>query len=250
MNFQLTAAKRAVKGEKVRREGQLPGIVYGAQSTAESVSVGYADFVKLYKQAGESTLVDLMLDGAAHGKVIVQAVQHDPVSDRIIHVDLKRIDMNKKMQAPVELRFTGEAPIIKAQGGTLVTTVHTVEVECLPQDLVSHIDVAISGLNTYEDIIKIKDLVLPAGIKIVSPHAEDLVVKAAPALTEEQIKAMEEAGAVAADLSKIESAKPKPVEEGAEGEAAAETGADKAGAAKATDDKPAAKAGADKKEKK
>ena len=238
MNFQLTAAKRAVKGEKVRREGQLPGIVYGAQSTAESVSLGYADFVKLYKQAGESTLVDLMLDGAAHGKVIVQAVQHDPVSDRIIHVDLKRIDMTKKMQAPVELRFTGEAPVIKAQGGTLVATIHTVEVECLPQDLVSHIDVSIADLNNYEEVIKIKDLILPAGIKIVSPQAEDLVVKAAPALTEEQIKAMEEAGAAAADLSKIESAKPKPVEEGAEGEAATPAaGADKAAAPKAEEKK-------------
>jgi large subunit ribosomal protein L25 len=207
--------------------------VYGAKTTAESVSLGYSDFVKLYRQAGESTLVDLLIDGAASGKVIIQDVQHDPVNDRIIHVDLKRIDMSKKMQAPVELRFVGEAPVIKASGGTLVASVHTVEVECLPQDLVSNIEVSIVGLNSYEDVIKVKDIVLPSGIKILSPQAEDLVVKAAPALTEEQIKAMEEAGA-AMDVSKIESAKPEKVDEegAADGAAAADAKAPAAEAKK------------------
>ncbi len=204
MNYQLQAVKRAAKGARVREAGQLPAVVYGAGGTSEPLTLGHADFIKLYRQAGESTLVDLMLDGAVGGKVIIQAVQHDPVSDKVIHVDLKRIDMNKKMQAPVELKFVGEAPVIKAQGGTLVTSLHTVEVECLPQDLVSHIDVSIASLSTYDVVIKVKDLILPAGIKIVSPNAEDLIVKAAAALTEEQIKAMEEASKTPADLAKIE----------------------------------------------
>lgn len=230
--------KRSVKGQKTRYEGQLPGVVYGAKTISESVSFGYSDFVKLYRAAGESTLVDLLVDGASVGKVIVQEVQHDPVSDRIIHVDLKRIDMSKKMKAPVELRFIGEAPVIKASGGTIVTSVHTVEVECLPQDLVSHIDISIAGLNSYEDVIKIKDFVLPAGIKILSPQEDALVVKAAPALTEEQIKAMETAGSVTVDLAKIESAKPeKAPEEGAEGAAGAPSASAKATADKAAEAK-------------
>lgn len=247
MNYQLTATKRSVKGQNTRYEGQLPGVVYGAKTVSESVAFGYSDFVKLYRDAGESTLVDLLIDGTLGGKVIIQDVQHDPVSDRIIHVDLKRVDMKKKLRAPVTLKFVGEAPIIKAQGGTLVTSIHNVEVECLPTDLVSHIDISIASLSTYDVVIKVKDLILPAGIKIVSPHAEDLVVKAAPALTEEQIKAMEEAGAAAVDLSKIESAKPeKAAEEGEEG--AATPADDKAAPAKATDDK-AAKGGKEEKKK-
>lgn len=221
MNYQLAAATRTQKGERVRQTGKLPAIVYGADGKPVSISLNYSEFLKLYKAAGASTLVDLALDSKEVGKVIIQDVQLDPVSDGILHVDLKRIDMNKKMRAPVELKFVGEAPIIKASGGTMVTSVDTVEVECLPKDLVSHIDVTIANLNTYDDVIKVKDLTLPAGIKIVSPNPEDLVAKAAPALTEEQIKAMEEAATAAVDLSKIESAKPKKEEEG---EAAAEEG--------------------------
>lgn len=220
MNYQLTAAQRVQKGTKVREEGKLPAVVYGAGGKPQSVTLNYAEFVKLYKQAGESTLVDFMLDGTLTGKVIIQAIQQDPVKDHFIHVDLKRIDMSKKMVAPVDLKFVGEAPVVKAQGGTLVTSVHTVEVECLPKDLVSHIDISLANLFTFEDAIKIKDLVLPVGIKVINQNPEALVAKAVPALTEEEIKAMEEASAAPADLSKIESAKPKKAEEGEEGAAA------------------------------
>lgn len=216
--YTLIAAKRATKGVRTRTEGKLPGIVYGAGARAESIAINPAEFVKLYKQAGESTLIDFSLEGKAEGKVLVQEVQHDPVNDRIIHVDLRRIDMNKALTAPVALRFIGEAPVIKASGGTLVTSLETVEVKCLPKDLVSHIDVDVSGLNSYEDVIKIKDLKLPPGIQIVSPSGtEALVAKAAPALTEEEIKKMEEAGTAAVDVSNIELAKKK--EAPAEGEA-------------------------------
>jgi large subunit ribosomal protein L25 len=223
MSFTLTAAVRKEKGEKARFEGQLPAVMYGAGKTTESLALNPQEFLKMYKQAGDSSLIDLVLDGKPSGKVLVQDVQVDPVTDRILHVDLRMIDMNKEMSAPVVLRFIGEAPIVKSSGGTLVTTVQTVEVKCLPKDLVSHIDVDISGLTSYEVVIKIKDIKLPTGITIVSPHAEDLVVKAARAITEEEIKAMEEASTAAVDLTKIEVAgkkKEEEGEEGAEGEAA------------------------------
>ncbi|HLD60670.1 MAG TPA: 50S ribosomal protein L25 [Patescibacteria group bacterium] len=236
MAYTLKAMKRATKGAKIRTQGQLPGIVYGAGGTAESIALSQGEFEKLYKQAGGSTLIDLELDGATAGKVLVQEVQYEPVKDGIIHVDLRRIDMNKELTAPVDLRFVGEAPVIKAQGGTMVTSLQSVEVKCLPKDLVDHIDVDLSKLNSYDDIIKIKDLHLPAGITIVSPHAEDLVVKAAPAMSEEEIKAMEEASNQPTDLSKIEVAGKKKEEEGEEG--AAEAMADKGAAGK--EEKPAA----------
>lgn len=217
MSYTLTAAIRKVKGELVRPAGQLPAVVYGAGTTTESLTLVPRDFLKLYKEAGESSLVDLTIDGKDSGKVLVQDVQVDPVSDRIIHVDLRRVDMNKPINAPVTLRFIGDAPIIKSSGGTLVTTISTVEVRCLPKDLVSHIDVDISGLSSFEIVLKIKDLKLPAGVTVVKPHAEDLVVKAVRALTEEEIKAMEAASTATVDLSKIEVAGKKKEEEGEEG---------------------------------
>lgn len=222
MSYSLQAAVRTLKGAKARTGQQLPAVVYGAQGAAESLTLNGSDFLKLYKQAGESSLIDLQVGGKDVGKVLVQVVQHDPVSDRIIHVDLRRIDMNKAMIAPVVLKFVGEAPVIKAQGGTLATSLQTVEVQCLPKDLVSHIDVDLKGLSSFDIVIKIKDLVLPAGIKIISPAAEALVVKVVPAMTEDEIKAMEDANAAPVDLSKIESAKAKKEEEAVEG---AEAGA-------------------------
>jgi large subunit ribosomal protein L25 len=228
MTFKLSANERTVKGEKVRTKTVLPAVVYGMGASAASVTLNYDEFAKLFAEAGEASLIDLLVGDKAEGKVLVQEIQYHPVSDRMIHVDLRRIDMNKEMTATVELRFMGEAPVIKEQGGTLMRSLESVEVKCLPKDLVSHIDVDLTVLKTFDDVVKIKNLVVPAGITITSPHAEDLIAKATAALTEDEIKAMEES-AKPADLSKIEVAGKKKEEEGEEGAEAAkpEAGADK-----------------------
>lgn len=216
MTFKLSASPRTEKGEKVRTKTVLPAVVYGMGASATSVTLNYEEFVKLFAEAGEASLIDLLIGDKADGKVLVQDVAYDPVSDRMVHVDLRRIDMNKEMTATVELRFVGESPAIKAQGGTLMHNIVEVEVKCLPKDLVSHIDVDLSVLKTFDDVVKVKDLVVPAGITITSPHADDLVAKATAALTEEEIKAME-AAAAPVDLGKIEVAGKKKEEEGEEG---------------------------------
>jgi len=223
MSYKLLAEKRVANGEKVRAEGLLPGVVYGGGINTESIAIRYNDFKKMYTEAGESSLIDLLIGDKNLGKVLIQDIQYDPVSGKIIHVDLRHIDMNKSMTAKVVINFVGESPIIKSSGGTLVFNVKEVLVECLPKDLVSHIDVNLAVLETYENVIKIKNLILPPGIKVLEPHEEDMVAKAIPALTEDEIKAMEEA-ATAADLTKIELAgkKKEEEEEGAEG---AEAGA-------------------------
>ncbi len=225
MSHSLVALTRSGRADVTRASGQIPGTLYGGTLPPASIAVDLQQFTKLYSEAGESTLIDLTVDGKSAGKVLVQDVQHDPLTSRLIHLDLRRIDMNKELTAPVELRFVGEAPVIKASGGTLVTTLNTVTVKCLPKDLVSHIDVNISTLASYDVSIAVKDIVVPAGIAIIEPAPEALVVKAAPAITEEEIKAMEEAGKAPVDLSKIESAvKKKEKEDEAEGAAAATEG--------------------------
>jgi large subunit ribosomal protein L25 len=235
MSFSLTATKRAEKGERIRKNGLIPATVYGKGADAESLSLEYSHFTKLYKQAGEASLIDLLIEGQDKGKVLIQEVQYDPVSDRVLHVDLRRIDMSKPITATVELNFVGEPPIVKEAGGTLVTSVNEVEVECLPKDLVSTIEVDLSNLHSYDDIIKIKDLKVPTGMVITSPEGEQVVAKAAPALTEEQIKAMEEAGSQQVDLNAIEVEGKKPED----GEEAA--GEDKAAPEGKEDKKPEAK---------
>ncbi len=222
MTYSLSAVTRTTRGDTTREQGQIPAVLYGAGADPQSLAVDFPSFVKLYKSAGEASLIDLTVDGKDAGKALVQDVQLDPVKDRVIHVDLRRIDMTKPMTATVELKFVGEAPVVKAQGGTVVTNVNTVEVRCLPKDLVSTLEIDLAGLNSFDDAIKIKDIKLPEGLQITSPSENDLVVKATPAITEDEVKKMEEAGTSAVDLSKIESAKKKKEdEEGAEGAATA-----------------------------
>lgn len=230
MSFKLSATTRNEKGEKIRTRTAIPAVVYGMGGKATSITISYEDFAKLYREAGEASLIDLSLDGKEDGKVLIQDIAYDPVSDLMTHADLRRIDMNKTLTATVELRFIGEAPVIKEQGGTLMHNLSEVEVQCLPKDLISHIDVDISALKTFDDLIKVKDLPVPSTVTITSPNGEDLVAKATPAMTEEEMKALE-ATAAPVDLSKIESAgkKEKEAEEGAEGEAGADAKAAPAG---------------------
>ncbi|PIT88330.1 MAG: 50S ribosomal protein L25 [Candidatus Magasanikbacteria bacterium CG10_big_fil_rev_8_21_14_0_10_36_32] len=224
--FKINAVKREQKGEKVRVDGLLPAVIYGAGGEADSVSLTFKEFNKVYQEAGDSTLIDLEVDGKAEGKVLVQDVQYDPVKDRVIHVDLKRIDMNKTLVAPVELIFIGESQAIKEAGGTLVRNFEMIDIECLPKDLVSHLDVDLSVLKTFDDAFRVSDLNLPAGVKFYEVDDDAIIVKAVPALTEEEIKAMESESTKDADLTKIESA--EPAKEAKEGEeAAAEAGEEK-----------------------
>lgn len=225
MTYSLSATKRTEKGARVRTKNNLPAVVYGEGKEATSLTLDYTQFFKLYKSAGESSLIDLMVDNQQKGKVLIQDIQYDPVSDQIMHVDLRSINMSKPITATVELKFIGEAPVIKSSGGTLVTNVSAVQVECLPQDLVPSLEVDLSGLLNYDAVIQVKDLRIPSGLKIVDPQEEVLIVKATPAISEEEIKAMEEAATQPVDLTKIETVGKK--EEKEVGEATDASGEEK-----------------------
>lgn len=217
MSYLLNAVSRALKGEKVRAEGILPAVIYGAGGKTESLSMIYTDFEKLFREAGEASLIDLKIDDKDAGKVLVHEVQYDPVRGHMIHVDLIRVNMSKPITAFAELKFIGEAPAVKELGGTLVHNINEVEIKCLPKDLISHIDVDVSLLKTFDDVIKVKDLVLANGVEVVSLHTEDVLAVVTPALTEEQIKALEDASK-SADITKVEVAGKKKEDEVAEGE--------------------------------
>ena len=154
MSYLLNAVSRALKGEKVRAEGVLPAVIYGAGGKTESLSMVYTDFEKLFREAGEASLIDLKIDDKDAGKVLVHEVQYDPVKGQMIHVDLIRVNMSKPITAFAELKFVGEAPAVKELGGTLVHNINEVEIKCLPKDLVSHIDVDVSSLKTFDDVVK------------------------------------------------------------------------------------------------
>lgn len=191
MNFSIEVKTRTEKSAVTRAQGLIPGVLYGQKIKPISVFVNGIVFEKLYKQAGESNLIDLQLDGKNPGKVLIQDVQIDPVRGNIIHVDLMQIDMGKEIHATVPINFVNEAPAVKELGGTLIKALQELNIKCLPKDLVGQIDFDLSGLKTFDDVIHVRELILPSGI-VVTDSADVVVAKVNKPLTEEEFKAMEE----------------------------------------------------------
>lgn len=210
--------------ESDRGQGKIPAIMYGPEITAASIAVDATAFTKLYRAAGESTLVDLSVGGAAPVKVLIQDVQFDPVKSTMIHVDFRQINMSKEMHATVALRFVGESPAVKGLGGTLVKPLEEVNVKCLPKDLVNHIDIDLSVLKTFADFIRVSDIPVPAGMTILDTPTTTIAKVAAP-LTEDQLKALEAAGPQSLEDIEIEKKGKEPTAE--EAEAGAEAATDK-----------------------
>lgn len=228
MGFNLKVQKRGkIAADDIRRSGFLPGIIYGAGSESVAISAPMISFAKLYRDAGESNLVEIELDGEEPFKALVQSVQYEPVKGKIIHFDLRKIRMDQEMTATIELKFVGESLAVKELSGTFFRGLDSLDIRCLPKDLVSEVEVDISGLKTFEDTIRISDLKLPAGIS-VEGSTDTLVAKVTPPLTEEQLKAMEESGpASVADVEVVKKEK----KEGEEGEDAGATAGGNAPAA-------------------
>ncbi len=223
MAFNLVAKKReGNNAEAVRGEGLIPGILYGQGIEPVSVAVAYNIFSKLYNQAGESSLIDCQIEGGKEPvKVIIQDVQFDPVKGRFIHFDLRQINMLQEMNVSVQLNFINEAPAVKELGGTLIKAHDSLEIKCLPKDLVSSINVDLNVLKTFNDVIHVKDLQLPAGITTVE-NVEQVIAKVLAPLSEEQLKAMEDEGKKGVEA--VEVTEKVKEAEGEEGEASAKGG--------------------------
>lgn len=194
MTFSLHTSKRdGMKVSDLRAAGKIPGVVYGGDRTgATSFVVAYNEFDKVYNEAGESTLIDLHLEGESEPvKVIVQDLQHDPMKGTISHVDLKQVKMGEEMDATVELIYINEAPAVKELGGTLVKSLESIEIRCLPQHLISHIDIDLSTLKTFEDSIEVAHLKLPSTVTVLT-DLDTMIATVTPPISEDELKKMEE----------------------------------------------------------
>lgn len=169
MDIKLSAQSRA-KGEKSGLD-QIPAVIYGKGVETRSLSVNRKNFEKIFKIAGESNLIDLD-SGEGSAKVLVKDIQRDILKGFVTHIDFYKVNMKEKIKTEIPLHFVGEAKAVKELGGALIKDMDSVEVECLPGDLVDHIDVDISVLNSYDDAIRQNDLKLPSGLELVSDTNE------------------------------------------------------------------------------
>ncbi len=167
------------KPKKIRNAGYLPAIVYGGGVEPLGIKVEKGVFEKLYEEAGESTLVDLVVDGGQPVKTLIYDVQRDPVKGRVMHVDFFRVNMKEKLTTEIPLNFIGESKAVEFENGALVKNMDEIEIECLPGDLVSSIDVDISSLETFDDVIRVSDIKLPKGIAALS-NPDEIVASVVP----------------------------------------------------------------------
>ena len=202
-NIAINATKRTVLGkhtESIRQAGKLPGVLYGHNVETQSIEMAEKDFAKAFKSAGETTLVNLVVDGQAR-PVLIHDVQRHYLNGNPIHVDFYAINMSEKVKVKIPLHFVGESPAVKALGGTLVKNLSEIEVECLPGDLPHSIEVDISILETFENAVRVSDVKISDKVTIIA-NPEEVVVTVAAPRSEEEMKALDEK--VEIDVTKVE----------------------------------------------
>ena len=210
METKLSAQLRE-KNEKLEADF-IPGVIYGKGVENKNLKIKKVEFEKAFAKAGESNLIDLDF-GSGAVKVLVKDIQREVLKGTFSHIDFYQVNMKEKITTEIPLHFIGEAKAIKELGGVLIKDIDHLEVECLPGDLVDHIDVDISVLNTFEDGIRINDLNLPKGI-VPTSHTNDMVAAVKePKVEEEPTPAAAEtapaAAAPAAGEKKEEGKKPE-----------------------------------------
>ncbi len=187
MIAELKAAKRGALGkglQALRAKGMMPAVVYGPKQEATPIEITLRDFSKVLDEAGESTVINLNVDGEGHN-VLIHDVDFDPVTNIPRHADFYAIVKGQKVKVHVQLEFTGESAAVKSMGANLVKALHELEVEADPMNLPHEITVDISTLDELNKQILAGDLKLPAGVELVTKPGE--VVVTAVAAVEEKI---------------------------------------------------------------
>jgi large subunit ribosomal protein L25 len=186
---------------KEKRDGKIPAILYGKGIENKTLWVDAKDFIKVYREVGESTLLDLSVEKDGKQSVLIHDIQTHPLTGEIIHIDFYQVKMDEKIETDIELVFVGVAPAVKELGGTFVKSLDKLPIRALPGDLVGQIEVDISGLATFDDHIYVKDLNIPEGIEPLIEEDTVVALVTPPRSQAEMDKLDEE---VDGDISQVE----------------------------------------------
>ncbi|MEK7613520.1 MAG: 50S ribosomal protein L25 [Patescibacteria group bacterium] len=180
--MELTASKRTVSGKglvALRKAGKMPAVVYGAKDEALSIELSQREFTNILKDAGESTIVALSIDGMEKN-VLIHDVDYDPLTNEPRHVDFYAVQKGQKVEVSVPLEFSGVAPVVKELGANVVKVLHELEVEADAMNLPHELMVDIGSLTTLESQITAKDINLPSGVVLVTDPEEVIAIVAMP----------------------------------------------------------------------
>ncbi|TSA44980.1 50S ribosomal protein L25 [bacterium] len=199
MEMVIEAQPRTVLGKqnnKLRRAGTLPAVLYGRGKDSVNLQVSSKAFEKIYKSAGENTVVALVISGQEPRKVLIHEVAKHYMKDEPIHVDFYEVDLSRKIHAKIPVQFTGVSAAVKDLGGILVKNMNELEVEALPTDLPRLIEVNIDKLKVFADHIRVADINLGEKVKILS-NVDDTIVLVQPPRTEAELAELEKPAAEA-----------------------------------------------------
>lgn len=207
----LNAHKREIIGRKVknlRSTGLIPANVFGKKTSSIAISLKHDEFAKVFTDAGETSVVKLALEGEKEERpILIQNIQKDPVTGKLLHVDLRQIVLTEKITAQIPVELTGEAPAVAQKLGILIQTANELEVEALPMDLPEHFMVDVSKLEKVGDEVTVASLAYDkAKIKIFSE--EDLILAKIDPLAAEEVKPEVPIEAVEGEAVPVESKEP------------------------------------------
>ena len=186
--FNKNAARR------VRAAGKIPAVLYGAGHDAIAVEVDPKQITRiLFSETGHNTIFDVQVDGVPSAKAMIVDSQREPIKDRLIHIDMKRIALDKLLQVSVRVKLLGIPVGVKTEGGILDQVLREVQIECLPADIPNHIDVDVTGLAMH-GVLRVSDL--PHTEKIKYLNNEDATVAHVVSIREEVVAAPAEGEAV------------------------------------------------------
>lgn len=187
MTMTTLKAQPRDKSQKIKsiiEDGNIPAVIYGPKEDATSIFVSKKEFIKAFREAGESTVIDIETpDGKK--SALIHDVQFDPIRTTPIHADFYVVEAGKEVEVNVPLEFVGVSPAVKELGGSLVKVMHELAVKGKPADLPHSIEVDISVLEGLDSNISAGEITLPKGISL-SNSADDIIASVSVAKEEEE----------------------------------------------------------------
>ena len=217
---ELAAQKRTTLGRKVkqlRREGWVPAVMYGHGFDSVSLQFEERNLTKLLSHVGGSQLISIKVKGQKQPEMaLVRDVQRDVVKGTLLHVDFYRVDMAERLTTEIPLTMVGESPVIQRGEGIMLQGLSSVEVECLPGDLVDTIAVDLADLEELDQGVFVRDLAIPAGIDVLT-DPDEMIVRVVPLAEEEIIEEVVEEELEVPEEEEVEVVEEAEEEEATEG---------------------------------
>ena|SRR2546421_825242 len=203
--IELQISPRVVLGKatkRLRKQGIIPANIFGHKEVSQAVQVEELAFEGLRRTNRTKSILTLRMPGNRRTQTaLIRHIQRDPRSGKILHIDFYRVSLTERITIKVPLRFVGEAPGVKIEGGVLLHVLDALEVECAAQDIVQYLDVDISPLAEIDAAIHAGDIQLPANYTLITDPKEVVAKVAATRaeIAEEAVEAAASAEAPAAE---------------------------------------------------